>query len=124
MLYQKADPEKDKGWYYGPWNTDLQVSVGYANAGVDEPHYHLQMSEVYMAARGQSTLRVEQQTVILQPGDVVVIQPGEAHTFLSSTPDYFHFVVHTPALPPEAARADKHPVPRARLGLKTKTGVE
>jgi mannose-6-phosphate isomerase-like protein (cupin superfamily) len=91
--------------------------VGYANAGVDEPHVHSRITEIYLAARGTSEIRVEQETVILKAGDMIVVEPGEAHTFLSSSPDYFHFVAHVPGLTSEEARAEKALVPRSRLGL-------
>ncbi len=117
MRIEKADPAVEKGWYAGPWNTDLTVSVGYANAGIDEPHLHGQVTEIYLVARGAAQVRVEGRTVTLEAGNMLIVEPGEAHTFLSSSPDYFHFVIHTPGLSGEEARADKRPVPRSRLGL-------
>jgi len=117
MRIEQADTERAKGWYLGPWDEDLDLSVGYANQGVDEPHLHRRMTEIYMMARGTAEMRVEGQTVSLDEGQVIVIEPGEAHTFLSSSPDHFHFVIQCPGLHGEAARADKVAVPRARLGL-------
>ena len=117
MRIERADPSRAKGWYLGPWDADLDVSVGYANEGVDEPHLHRRMTEVYMMARGTAEMRVEGQTVCLYEGEVIVIEPGEAHTFVSSSPDHFHFIVQCPGLQGEAARADKVGVTRARLGL-------
>jgi mannose-6-phosphate isomerase-like protein (cupin superfamily) len=117
MRVERADPSVAKGWYAGPWNSDLTVSVGYANAGVDEPHVHSRITEIYLVARGTSEMRVEQETIMLEAGDVIVVEPGEAHTFLSSSPDYFHFVAHVPGLSGEEARTEKSPVPRSRLGL-------
>ena len=117
MRIERADPEIAKGWYVGPWNADLGISVGYANEGVDEPHLHKRMTEVYMMARGTAEMRVEDQTVRLYEGQVIVIEPGEAHTFVSSSPDHFHFIVQFPGLHGEAARDDKVVVERARLGL-------
>jgi quercetin dioxygenase-like cupin family protein len=117
MRIERADPNTAKGWYAGPWNSDLTVSVGYANAGVDEPHVHNRITEIYMVARGEAEIRVEQETIALEAGDVIVIEPGEAHTFLSNSPDYFHFVAHVPGLSGEKARAEKALVPRSRLGL-------
>jgi hypothetical protein len=76
MHIQAADKARAKGWLCGPWDSDLDVSLGYANQGVDEPH-----------------------------------------TFTHSSPDHFHFVIQTPGLTGERARADKVPVPRSRLGL-------
>jgi len=115
MRIEHADPTVDKGWYAGPWNSDLTLSAGYANKGIDEPHLHTQITEIYLVARGSAEIRVEQQTITLSAGDMIAIAPGEAHTFLSSSPDYFHFVIHTLALAGEAARSEKKIVPRTYL---------
>lgn len=72
---------------------------------------------IYFMARGTVEMRVEMETVVLAEGEVVVIEPGEAHTFLSGSPDHFHFVVQVPGLEGEEARTDKTLVPRSRLGL-------
>lgn len=117
MRIEHADASLAKGWYAGPWNSDLRVAVGYANEGIDDPHLHTQITEIYLVARGTSLIRIEQEQVELGPGDMLVIEPGEAHTFLGSSPDYFHFVAHAPGLPSEAARAERQPVSRQRLGL-------
>jgi hypothetical protein len=47
----------------------------------------------------------------------VVLEPGELHTFLDSSPDYFHFVLHTPGLEGQAALDDRVAVAPADLGL-------
>jgi mannose-6-phosphate isomerase-like protein (cupin superfamily) len=117
MLLKHAEPAAPKGWYAGPWNSSLAVSIGYASAGIDEPHLHTLLTEMYMVGRGTSEIRVEQATVTLQAGDLLVVEPGEAHTFLSSSPDYFHFVAHVPGLSAGEARAEKLSVSRSRLGL-------
>ena len=117
MRIDHANHDAGKGWYAGPWNSSLDISVGYANRGIDEPHVHTQITEVYVVARGTSQMRIEHETVILAEGDMIVIEHGEAHTFLTSSPDYFHVVVHTPSLSGDAARAEKQLVPRSRLGL-------
>ena len=117
MRVERADASLDKGWYAGPWNSDLTICVGYANAAINEPHVHAKVTEIFLVARGNSAVRVEQQTVHLQAGDMIVIEPGEAHTFVEGSSDYLHFVIHTPGLPPGEAQADKSPVPPSRLGL-------
>jgi mannose-6-phosphate isomerase-like protein (cupin superfamily) len=113
----RAEPGAAKGWHVGPWNAELPVSIGYANEGIDDPHVHERTTEIYLVARGTSQLRVEKTTVSLGPGDVAVIEPGEAHTFLSNSPDYLQFVAHVPGLTSAEARNDKREVPRVRLGL-------
>ena len=117
MRLERADPGDAKGWYAGPWNSDLAVSVGYATAGIDDPHVHSRITEIYLVAHGTSIVRVEQELVTLEAGDMLVIEPGEAHTFVSSSPEYFHFVIHVPGLPAEEVRAERFSVPRSRLGL-------
>jgi mannose-6-phosphate isomerase-like protein (cupin superfamily) len=108
---------QDKGWAFGPWNSELALSIGYANQGIDEPHLHTTITEVYLVAQGTAQIRVENHTIALQAGDILVVEPGEAHTFLDSSTDYYHFVLHTPGLTAEAVKRDKQPVTRTRLGL-------
>lgn len=117
MRIERADPTIVKGWYLGPWNSDLPLSLGWAPRGIDEPHVHIRMTEIYLVARGTSELRVGDQTMTLTPGDIVVVEPGEPHTFLSSSPDDFHFVIQTPGLEGQAARDERVAVTRADLGL-------
>jgi mannose-6-phosphate isomerase-like protein (cupin superfamily) len=117
MRRERADPAAAKGWCLGPWNADLGAAIGYATTAIDEPHLHRRITEIYLVARGTSMARVERETVSLAVGDVLVIEPGEAHTLFAASDDYLHFVLHLPALPPAEARADKVPVPRARLGI-------
>lgn len=116
MRHERANFSAEKGWCRGPWNSDLPVAVGYATTGIDEPHLHPHTVEVYLIARGTAVLRVEQETVALAAGDLLIIEPGEAHTFLQSSPEYFHFVIHV-APAGAAARPEKVAVARARLGL-------
>jgi len=95
-----------KGWFVGPWNSGVPAAVGYAVAGIDEPHFHARMFELYLVARGRATALVEGQRLILEAGSVLVVEPGEVHTFLDSSPDYYHFVVQTPVV-----AGDKHAAP-------------
>jgi mannose-6-phosphate isomerase-like protein (cupin superfamily) len=106
-----------KGWLAGPWDSDLPVSIGFASEGVDEPHVHSEITEIYLVARGSARIRVEGTTVELTEGDALIVEPGEAHTFVGSSADYLHFVVQTPGLAGDAARREKAPVARSRLGL-------
>ncbi len=115
MRLKRADAS-EKGWLAGPWDSDLQVSIGFANGGVDEPHVHSAITEVYLVARGSASIRVERDTIELHERDVLVVEPGEAHTFLAASDDYLHFVVQTPGLAGGEARREKRLVPPSRLG--------
>jgi mannose-6-phosphate isomerase-like protein (cupin superfamily) len=108
---------KPKGWFFGPWNSDLPFSGGFANAAIDEPHTHSRVTEIYLVARGSCSIRVETETIELSEGDALVIDPGDAHTFLTNSEDYLHLVIHTPGLAGDHAAKDKRAVARSRLGL-------
>jgi mannose-6-phosphate isomerase-like protein (cupin superfamily) len=95
MIHCHADKEA-KGWFFGPWNSDVPIPVGYANEGLDLTHYHEAMYEIYFVAQGTSTIVIDEQQVDLRQGDVVAVAPNEVHTFIASSDDYFHFVVQTP----------------------------
>ena len=73
-------------------------AIGFANQGINEPHCHRQLCEVYLVARGSSTIIVDDTPITLHAGDVIVVEPGEVHTFVENTPDYFHFVLHCPPI--------------------------
>ena len=118
MRIERAVTTAHKGWYAaGGRNPALSFVIGYASQGVNEPHVHSQITEVYLVARGTAEVRVEKTTIALVAGDMLELAPGEAHTFLSSSSDYFHFVIHSPVLAHEAAEAEKAAVAPARLGL-------
>jgi 2-polyprenyl-3-methyl-5-hydroxy-6-metoxy-1,4-benzoquinol methylase len=103
MMHLTRKKDTPKGWFVGPWNSEVPIPIGYANAGVNESHYHSEMYEVYLVAQGQSTAVVDGRRVELKAGDILVIEPGEVHTFVNSTEDYLHFVVHT-----SFVEGDKH----------------
>lgn len=92
-------PGDGKGWFVGPWNSAVPVAVGWADRGVDHPHRHDEMNEIYLVARGHSVALVAGREVPLAAGDMLVVESGEPHTFVSSSPDYLHFVVQTPFMP-------------------------
>ena len=96
MLHDRIDASKSKDWFYGPWNSNVAIPVGYANAGIREKHFHSQMQEIQLIAQGHSIAEVERQRISLTAGDILVIEPGEVHTFIESSPNYLHFVIQVP----------------------------
>jgi quercetin dioxygenase-like cupin family protein len=53
---------------------------------------HTQITEIHLVARGTSQLRVGQEAVTLHAGDMIIVEPGEAPTFLSNSPDSHHWL--------------------------------
>jgi mannose-6-phosphate isomerase-like protein (cupin superfamily) len=93
MLLARNDQARPaKGWYTELTHPALPF-IGFANRGVNEQHWHRELCEVYLVARGSSTIVVNDQPIRLYAGDVIVVEPEEIHTFTESTPDYFHFVL-------------------------------
>ena len=103
MIHLAADEKQEKGWFLGPWNSVVPVPLGYAHSGVNERRYHEQMHEIYLVARGQCTAVVNGESIALKSGQILVVEPGEIHTFSDSTDDYLHFVIQAPFL-----AGDKH----------------
>lgn len=99
MIRRSIDEQAIKGWVAGPWNSDVPIPVGYATAGVDEPHRHDHMFEIYLVARGHARALVADHEVGLSCGDVLIVEPTEEHTFLWSSGDYLHFVIQAPHAP-------------------------
>ncbi|NLE76186.1 MAG: isoprenylcysteine carboxylmethyltransferase family protein [Chloroflexi bacterium] len=66
MRLARADRSTDKGWFWGPWNSTLLLSVGFANTGIDEPHACFRLAEIYLAAQGTAEVRVEPQSLGLR----------------------------------------------------------
>jgi len=114
---ERAIEGKPKGWWTGAWDSSLPIALGYATTGINEPHLHRRITEIYLVAIGTSTLRIEEKSVQLGAGDVAIVEPGEAHTFLASSIPYFHFVIHSPSLSPEEITEERQGVPPSRLGL-------
>ena len=59
---------------------------------VNDPHRRDRMNEVCLMARGHSLAEVDGKRIRLQAGDMLVVEPGERHTFIESSHDYLHFV--------------------------------
>ena len=96
MIHLNADKNTPKGWFAGPWNSELQIPIGYANEGIREKHVHEKMNEIYLVAKGSSTIVINKKEIELCAGDMLVVEPGEIHTFINSSEDYLHFVIHSP----------------------------
>lgn len=77
MRHFGKDGQAVKGWYVGPWNSSIPIAVGYANAGVNEVHFHAEMFEVYLVAQGSSTAVVDDERVVLEVGSVLVVEQRE-----------------------------------------------
>ena len=74
------------------------MSIGSGNKGVNESHINGRKAESYLMACGTVEIRVETETIGLSQGQVILVEPGEARTFLSCSPDYYCYVIQVPGL--------------------------
>lgn len=96
MIHSTINKNETKGWFIGPWNLKLDIPIGYANQGINEKHVHSTMFEIYLIAKGTSVIVINEKEIVLNEGDMMVVEPGEVHTFKNSSKDYLHFVIHSP----------------------------
>lgn len=82
------------GWIGGRWNWGTPIGIGYANGALDEPHRHERTIEVYLVAAGSAVAVVDDAEIPVEAGDVLVVEPHEVRTFISSSADYRCFVLH------------------------------
>lgn len=55
--------------------------LDFANEGVDDPHVHSLMTEIYLVARGTSAVRVGSETIEWQQGDALMLSPARRIPF-------------------------------------------
>ena len=64
-------------------------------------HFHRQSEESFYILRGNARMEVDQQELILSPGQVCLIQPGEKHRIFNDTNQELEYLaVCTPAWEP------------------------
>jgi len=57
------------------------------------PHYHQDMQEVFVMIAGRVEMTVAGRTLTLQPGDAVLVEPGEVHRMRNTGDQDVQYVV-------------------------------
>ncbi|MCU0237486.1 MAG: cupin domain-containing protein [Acidobacteria bacterium] len=78
-------PERE-GWHLRE-GMPIQVGIKSGSTPFSGPHLHRTMAEYFYLLAGEISLRVDRQEIIVRKGDLVVVEPGEAHEVLSASPD-------------------------------------
>jgi mannose-6-phosphate isomerase-like protein (cupin superfamily) len=86
------------------------------DGGTRRADLHASVTEIFCVGNGEATARVDDRTVKLTSGDMLVVEPGEARAILSASVDLMMFVVHVPG-DDGMLGDDKTIVDRNRLGL-------
>ncbi len=98
----EAEPSHN-GTILGQWTFPEGVTAPFESAwgwmgphGKMEPHRHHTV-EVYIAQTGTAELRVGDETMQMEPGDVAVIPPDEEHTILTGDGEFLWLALWWPA---------------------------
>ena len=93
-----------------------------AGGAVPMPHVHPEQSERFEVLAGEMRFRVGLRTMIAGPGDVLVVEPGVAHSFANAGPGEARLRVEVrPALAMEEMFADV--IELAEAGRMTTRGM-
>ena len=93
-----------------------------AGGAVPMPHVHPEQSERFEVVAGAMRFRVGLRTITAGPGDVLVVEPGVAHSFANAGADEARLRVEVrPALAMEEMFADV--VEMAQAGRMTRRGL-
>lgn len=79
-------PEKE-GWHLRDGGFPIQVGTKSGATPFSGPHLHKTMAEYFFLLEGEIRLRVNDETILVRRGDLVVVEPGEAHEVLHATSD-------------------------------------
>ncbi len=57
------------------------------------PHYHEDMTEVFLIIEGEVSMKVGEEQVTVRKGDAVVVEPNEVHTMTNHSDEPLHYIV-------------------------------
>ena len=90
------DNDVDKGLFAGPWDSNLDISLGYADTGVDIPHNQNAMMDIHFFARRDVNMLIEGVEHHFPEKSGLIIETGDLHTFVDSSPNHYHFMTQKP----------------------------
>lgn len=84
MLRQLLQKE---GWHLAESGLPIQVGVKFGTSPFGKEHLHLAMFEYFLLVAGSMKLFAAGQTLEMETGDLLVVEPGEKHEVLECSPD-------------------------------------
>ncbi len=58
-----------------------------------QPHYHEDMQEIFVLLSGHVTMQVDDETIVMEPGDTVIIEPTEIHQMSNASDAMAEYLV-------------------------------
>ncbi len=85
-----------EGWYLTEAGLPVQVGVKKGATPFSKKHLHRTMAEYFLLLEGDLRLKVNEETLEMKKGDLVMVEPGEAHEVLYASPDALLFLLMPP----------------------------
>jgi quercetin dioxygenase-like cupin family protein len=93
MLPQLLQKE---GWHLAEVGMPIQVGVKSSATPFGKKHLHRTMAEYFLLLAGSLRLRVNENILVLEKGDLALVEPGEAHEVLAASPDVLLLLLMPP----------------------------
>ena len=88
-----------EGWRLGEAGMPIQMGVKSGATPFGKKHLHKTMIEYFLLLAGELRLEVDGEPLDLVKGDLVVVEPGEAHQVLRASPDSLLLLLMPPPVP-------------------------
>lgn len=89
-----------EGWHLAEAGLPIQVGVKLGASPFGKKHLHRTMAEYFLLLAGDLRLDVNGEVLEVAAGDLVAVEPGEAHEVLHASPDALLLLL----MPPPVAR--------------------
>ncbi len=88
-----------EGWHLKESGLPVQVGIKSGATPFSGPHRHRTMAEYFYLLEGELRLRVDKRELEMKKGDLVVVEPGEAHQVVRASPDSLLLLLMPPDVP-------------------------
>jgi len=78
---------KKEGWHFAETDLPVQIGVKSAETPFGGKHLHKTMVEYFLLLEGNLRLQVNDEILEMEQGDLILVEPGEAHQVLHGSPD-------------------------------------
>lgn len=91
-----------EGWHITGTDLPIQLGVKFGNSSTGNAHLHKSMHEYFLVLLGEVKIKISNQVVTIQKGDLLIVNPGEPHEMISKSDDAYYIL-----LMPKAVEDDK-----------------
>lgn len=95
----KKKIEQEKEWLFNDGSQPFQVKIVQARELNPVEHYHKAMHEYFFLLQGTAVILVDGNKYELAKGDLLVVEPGEAHKVADYSPDMQLLLLMPPPVP-------------------------